>query len=911
MQRFLALLLLVSVLLRAQTTDDFSQGDWRRFENTPGTLTAAAGQLRLVAGEEPPDWVTASKAFTVDVTKTPLFVVSVTAVSDGGTVKLIRKQPYDKQTAIQIDQPGLYVIDMAKRFRWNGPCEIEVCLYALGSGESIDYAYVQFTDKLTPEQENAARDRENSRNLKLKVAPFEVVPLFNACSVYFSSPKREALAMSYRPAGGTWLRAFAPPYIEEDAMYRGSIVNLAEDTAYELRIADGDTVLAETTFRTWVSEVPIAKTIVLDQTTFDGHLAIEESGTPEGWIRYTAKPGFVLRNDRTGPLLELNKVKYIILDGLTLRGGLQNAITVKRCEQIRIQNCDIAGWGRLGTQRFDLDGKFYLEEGGAINWDCAILISRSLGTVVERCYVHDPVNTANSWYYSHPAGPEAVGVDKPRSTVLRYNDFVGSDEHRWNDAVEGSGNFDRDGGFNRDADVYGNLMCFASDDSIEIDGGQTNVRVFRNKFEGCLCGVSIQGCMSSPSYVFDNLLVNMGDGRGVPGQTIKTSSPGSGKSAVSFIVGNTAHNTGSDLGLLDHLRIVARNNIFAGRSSISRRDRSPRSECDYNLCSTGTEGEEPHGLIGLPAFANPEAAVFVPVAESNVVGKGVVIDNFAPGVDGRVDLGAIPTGSDLILPFRPIPVALDRYQVNVPVADFLAGKASTVVATVDGVGFSTPYRIAKNEVFDWFTVTPEAGVLTSGTTVTFTVTPVPGKAPDRKHLRGAFLIRLADGYSRPVMVYAETNAVQAVKPARDGVWTQFIEAETPSGDRAYEVADDPAASGGKCALVAGSAKDKPVEYRFQVPKDGTYFVLVRVRSEEPVTNHDSFQFCVDDGALTESQVRSAADWTWSMAAHNRPQRLTCLQPFKLKAGEHVLRVAPRESFSLDLIAITDNPGVFE
>ena len=93
--------------------------------------------------------------------------------------------------------------------------------------------------------------------------------------------------------------------------------------------------------------------------------------------------------------------------------------------------------------------------------------------------------------------------------------------------------------------------------------------------------------------------------------------------------------------------------------------------------------------------------------------------------------------------------------------------------------------------------------------MTFTVTPIPGKAPDRKHLRGAFLIRLADGYSRPVMVYAETNAVQAVKPARDGVWTQFIEAEAPSGDRAYEVVDDPAASGGKCALVAGSAKDAP------------------------------------------------------------------------------------------------------
>ena len=75
------------------------------------------------------------------------------------------------------------------------------------------------------------------------------------------------------------------------------------------------------------------------------------------------------------------------------------------------------------------------EDGRAINWDSAILVSKSVGTVVEQCYIHDPVSTANSWYYSHPAGPQAIGMDKSRSTVLRQNDFIGSDEHRWNDAV--------------------------------------------------------------------------------------------------------------------------------------------------------------------------------------------------------------------------------------------------------------------------------------------------------------------------------------------------------------------------------------------------------------------------------------------------------------------------------------------
>ena len=68
---------------------------------------------------------------------------------------------------------------------------------------------------------------------------------------------------------------------------------------------------------------------------------------------------------------------------------------------------------------------------------------------------------------------------------------------------------------------------------------------------------------------------------------------------------------------------------------------------------------------------------------------------------------------------------------------------------------------------------------------------------------------------------------------------------------------------------------------------------------------------MDDGALDNAQVRSAASWKWSMVAHNRRQRLTCLQAFSLSAAEHVLRLAPHESVYIDLIAITDNPGLFD
>ncbi|MFW9893275.1 MAG: right-handed parallel beta-helix repeat-containing protein [Candidatus Thorarchaeota archaeon] len=568
--------------------------------------------------------------------------------------------------------------------------------------------------------------------MKLNVAPFELVPLFNTCSFYFKSPKRDGLTVAYRKKDGPWLRAYAPVYVKEDGMYRGSIIDLDEDTPYELRItaANGE-VLTRQMFRTWSSQVPIGKTISLDETTFTGGLIVRESGSPQGWIKITAKEGFVLQNDREGPLIELYEAKYVMLEGLTLRGGLQEAISIRRCGHVRIVNCDIAGWGRIGTQRFDRDGNYYTETGSAINWDSAILVSKSIGTVVERCYIHDPVSTANSWYYSHPAGPQAVGMDKSRSTVLRYNDFIGSDEHRWNDAVEGAGNFHIDGGFNRDGDIYGNMMCFANDDALEIDGGQTNVRVFLNKFEGYLCGVSIQGCMSGPSYVFRNLLVNMGDERGLAGQTIKTSSHANGPGAVSFIFNNTCYGKSRDLNLRHNLRIVAKNNVFAGRSAISGRARSPQSDCDYNLLSTGQPGDEAHGILSELDFVDAHAGLFALRRTSAAVGHGIVVDSFALDTEGRPDMGAIPFGSDLVLPVRPIPVVLDRYQMVFSASDVKSARTGTISATVGSQASSTRFRIARNDAFDWFNVTPEAGVLRPGQTVTFSVTLRPEKMATR------------------------------------------------------------------------------------------------------------------------------------------------------------------------------------
>lgn len=899
---------------RADVVDDFSGNDWKQFSSTPGKLTAAAGKLNLVDAAEEPSWITASKTFKVDVDQTPYFLVDVAELSSRGTVKLIRREPYDKRDVLSIDLPGLWMVDLKNQLKWSGSIEVEVCLYAIGDEAEITYSSVKFAAALTADEQRRIKERVEAGNPGLSPATFDLVPLFTTCSYYFRTTELPAPSVRYRPAGHAWRTGWPPVWAPDDGMYRGSVVNLAEDTAYELQLVDaGGKVLQAGEFRTWSSTVPIAKTIVLDETNFNGRLVIRDQGTPDGWVRYTAKPGFVLRNDRSKPLIELSRAKYVILEGLTLRGGSSDCIAVVRCDHVRIVNCDLAGWGRDGVPRYDLDGKYYTPGGTAINWDTGIRLSRTHATVIERCWLHDPVSRANSWYYSHPAGPQAVGADRPTSTVIRYNDFVGSDAHRWNDAIEGAGNFERDGGFNRDAEIYGEFHCFANDDAIEIDGGQINVRVHHNMFEGCLCGISIQGCMSGPSYLYRNLLVNMGDERNLAGQTIKTSSNVAGEHAVSHIFNNTCFGQGSDLGLLPILKVVARNNIFAGRSAIRNRQRSPRSVCDYNLQANLAQGEEEeHGLSGDPGLVDPAAGLYELKAGSQAIGKGGEIAGFTQAASGKIDLGAIPFGSDLILPLRPIPIALDRYQLTWSEPETLASATKTVTATVTGTGFSSPYRIARNDAFDWFTVTPSSGVLKSGATQTFTVKLLPDKLPRvRKLHKGVFLIRLADGFSRPVLVYAENDYLQPVKPTRDGVWVQYVEAEAATGGKPYEIAADADASGGKCLVLSGSSKDAPAELRFTVPKDGKYHLLVRVKSEEPAALHDSLMFALDEAKLDQSQLRSATSWTWCMAAHNRSMSLICLERFDLKSGQHVLKLAPRESLSIDLVAVTDNPEMFE
>ena len=240
-------------------------------------------------------------------------------------------------------------------------------------------------------------------------------PTYCCCSVEFGADKPiEGLALEYRTAGGEWRRIPAREWhhYPHSRTYRASIRDIEEDTAYEVRLTACGQVLKSATFRTWKSEVPIAKTVELSA---GGKLplVISAKGTADGWIRYTA-PDVLDFGEGTEHAVSLEGAEYVVFDGLRIRGTRgRHIFKMKDCRHVRFINCDFSRWGRVGKPRFDQYGRNFMPDmdrkSYGINCDSAIEIGEGcFGVTVERCYFHEPRGRANSWYYSRiRRGPRA------------------------------------------------------------------------------------------------------------------------------------------------------------------------------------------------------------------------------------------------------------------------------------------------------------------------------------------------------------------------------------------------------------------------------------------------------------------------------------------------------------------------
>jgi hypothetical protein len=279
--------------------------------------------------------------------------------------------------------------------------------------------------------------------------------------------------------------------------YRGSLVGLTPDTAYEIRL-EADSAPVEFQARTRSEVFPIGKTTYLDA---GGTVTIREGGTAEGWHLVTPAPGTKFVSDVFN-LSDSNIVveaDYVILRGLELKGAAIHGVLIRKgVQHVVVEDCHITGWGRMGGARV---------WGVTGDMDSAIYGDRGAGHLVaQRNLIEYPRGGANDWESGHPGGPQGISLINSRGgNIIRYNTIRSTEDHGFNDGIGGGSNFSFEGSPNRDSDIYGNIISNCWDDCIESEGANMNVRIWSNYIHHSFVDIASAATSMGPLYIFRNV----------------------------------------------------------------------------------------------------------------------------------------------------------------------------------------------------------------------------------------------------------------------------------------------------------------------------------------------------------------------------------------------------------------------
>jgi hypothetical protein len=411
------------------------------------------------------------------------------------------------------------------------------------------------------------------------------VPTFESLGLYYNrAAAKSECAVHYRPAGASaWRQGYPLVYDRREGQYRGSLVGLKPDTAYDIRLeADGAAV--EFQGRTRSEKLPIGKTTLLPTGTLDTALYIREGGTEQGWRLVAPAAGKKFVSDVFN-LSDYNVVveaDYVILRGLELKNGAIGGVLIRKgVQHVVVEDCHITGWGRIGGAR---------SWGVMTGMDSAIYAENDAGhLVIQRNLIEYPRGGANDWESGHPNGPQGVSlIDSRGGNVIRYNTIRSTEDHGFNDGIGGASNFSFKGSPNRDSDTYGNIISNCWDDCIESEGANMNVRIWGNYIHHSFVDIATAATSMGPLYIFRNVFgesrISHQDHSG--GYMIKTGmnyieingekvSTGLG---YRFIFHNTALQPNGALDVFSGHELhnaVSRNNIFYARGRVYPPDSGP------------------------------------------------------------------------------------------------------------------------------------------------------------------------------------------------------------------------------------------------------------------------------------------------------------------------------------------------
>jgi hypothetical protein len=177
------------------------------------------------------------------------------------------------------------------------------------------------------------------------------VPTFECLGLYWKAPEdatNTQCEVEYRAVGAKDWKAAMPLWFDpRNQEYRGSVVNLRPDTAYEISLRlKGTPTRASLQTRTWSEMFPVGKTVSLPAQSSE-MLTVTESGAPTGYVLYTGgsvNPTIDVAGKADQCLVI--KASYVIVRGLTFKNARIHGIQLgEGAHDVVIEGCDISGWG--------------------------------------------------------------------------------------------------------------------------------------------------------------------------------------------------------------------------------------------------------------------------------------------------------------------------------------------------------------------------------------------------------------------------------------------------------------------------------------------------------------------------------------------------------------------------------------
>jgi hypothetical protein len=513
----------------------------------------------------------------------------------------------------------------------------------------------------------------------------KAVPTFHSIGLYWtpkSNPGAAGCSVQYKKSSDSaWKPGLSMWYDARNSECRGSLVMLDPGQSYDVQMGTGSTYAVQTSAQTWSEQFPIARTVTLPAGTVTQPLAITQGGVAGGYVLYQANPaGTTIDVQNAYPNNVTISAPYVILRGVTLKGGQINGVELKQgAHDVVIEGNDISNWGRFSNT----SGTAW---NGFAGWDIGVDMDAGIRAsctdlslervVIQRNKIHDPRYGANSWDWGHPSGPQGITFSFcGGNNVFRYNEITSSDyKHFFNDGIGGEDNFTQAGFPNYDSDIYGNIIRGAMDDGLEIEGGDKNVRVWGNYLDQTGTGIATTVAAWGPVYIFRNVYdrsrmkyitaPDLNDDRGPFFKSgTQDSTIGNGRRYVFHNTSLQAAGASFGLGAGGGLQgtsqpltnTVSRNNIFnIWKSNWPSMDQGSSGNGNdfnndlYNGSMNAGTGAEASGAKGTPTYQSGSgvgmSGMYQLAPSSLGYGKGAPIPNFNDAY-GSPDMGAHQSGT--------------------------------------------------------------------------------------------------------------------------------------------------------------------------------------------------------------------------------------------------------------------------